>query len=104
MALAVRAGNDKKAIEWHTRAAEQGNAKAQIGLGVMYKNGQGVLQDDLEAYAWAIVAASNGQRQLLDELQSGPQYSSLRLKAQARAKEINAKIESRQKLRAKDGY
>lgn len=36
-----------------TRAlAEQGNAKAQYNLGVMYANGRGVPQDDAKAAKW----------------------------------------------------
>ena len=37
--------------EWRP-LAEQGNAKAQVNLGVMYETGQGVPQDYREAVAW----------------------------------------------------
>ena len=40
--------------------AEQGNASAQFSLGVMYNNGQGVKQDDVEAVKWYRKAAEQG--------------------------------------------
>ncbi len=40
--------------------AEQGNAKAQYNLGLMYFNGQGVAQDDHEAMKWFRLAAMQG--------------------------------------------
>lgn len=40
--------------------AEQGDADAQFNLGLMYYNGQGVLQDYEEAVKWCILAAEQG--------------------------------------------
>ncbi len=40
--------------------AEQGNALAQLGLGVMYANGQGVPQDYAQAFVWYRKAAEQG--------------------------------------------
>jgi TPR repeat protein len=40
--------------------AEQGNALAQLGLGVMYANGQGVPQDYGQAVVWYRKAADQG--------------------------------------------
>lgn len=37
--------------------AEKGNAAAQYYMGVMYANGQGVVKDNIVAYAWYSVAA-----------------------------------------------
>ncbi len=45
--------------EWHP-LAKQGNAKAQYNLGVMYRKGQGVPQDDAEAVKWYRKAAEQG--------------------------------------------
>ena len=42
-------------------AAEQGNATAQLNLGVMYADGRGVLKDDAEAVKWYRLAADQGQ-------------------------------------------
>src|SRR5208337_376285 len=46
--------------------AEQGNALAQLGLGVMYVNGHGVSQDYAQAVIWYRKAADqgNGRAQL----------------------------------------
>ncbi|EOX4856310.1 tetratricopeptide repeat protein, partial [Haemophilus influenzae] len=40
--------------------AEQGNAEAQLMLGVMYARGIGVKQDDFEAVKWYRQAAEQG--------------------------------------------
>ncbi len=40
--------------------AEQGNARAQLNLGVMYNNGWGVTQNDAEAAKWFRKAAEQG--------------------------------------------
>ncbi len=45
--------------EWHP-LAKQGNAKAQYNLGLMYRKGQGVPQDDAEAVGWWRKAAEQG--------------------------------------------
>ncbi len=45
--------------EWRP-LAEQGNAKAQYNLGVMYDNGQGVPQDYAKAVEWYRKAAEQG--------------------------------------------
>ncbi len=42
-------------------AAEQGDASAQYNLGLMYLEGQGVKQDNVEAYAWIRTAAAQGK-------------------------------------------
>ena len=42
------------------QAAEQGNAKAQLYLGWMYDNGQGVRQDYTQAVQWYRKAAEQG--------------------------------------------
>ena len=52
--------DDREAVAWFRKAAEQGNAGAQYGLGVMYANGDGVPQDDREVVAWFRKAAEQG--------------------------------------------
>tara|TARA_Y100000588_G_scaffold388686_1_gene489508 strand:+ start:1850 stop:2476 length:627 start_codon:yes stop_codon:yes gene_type:complete len=42
------------------KKAEQGDADAQVNLGVMYRNGEGVSQDDKEAVKWWRKAAEQG--------------------------------------------
>lgn len=46
-------------MKWYRLAAEKGDAPAQSNLGVMYGNGQGVIQDNVYAHMWLNVAASN---------------------------------------------
>lgn len=41
--------NPKKAVEWYTKAAEQGLPMAQCNLGICYKNGDGVEKNLEEA-------------------------------------------------------
>ena len=50
----------KQAVRWYRSAAEQGEAKAQFNLGVMYAEGQGVPQDFREAMEWYYLAAMQG--------------------------------------------
>ena len=47
-----------KAVEYYTRAAQQGHAAAQCGLGFCYKNGEGVTQDYKKAAEWFTKAAN----------------------------------------------
>ena len=53
-------GNHAKAFEWTTKAANQGFADAQFGLGVLYHNGHGVSQDYQKAVEWITKAANQG--------------------------------------------
>ena len=48
------------AVEWYANAAEQGLAKAQYNLGVMYDTGEGVPENNVLAYMWWNLAAFNG--------------------------------------------
>lgn len=50
----------KKAVEWHTKSANQGFAKAQFNLGNMYRNGHGVKQDSTKAHEWYTKSANQG--------------------------------------------
>jgi TPR repeat protein len=47
-------------LKWYRKAAEQDNAVAQSGLGFMYLNGKGVLQDYGEAAKWLRLGADQG--------------------------------------------
>jgi len=49
-----------EAVKWYRLAAAQGDADAQYNLGVMYDNGQGVVQDYAEAVKWYRLAAAQG--------------------------------------------
>ena len=52
--------DDKEAVKWYRLAAEQGVTTAQLNLGAMYYNGQGVLADVVTAHMWFNIAAANG--------------------------------------------
>ena len=52
------AQDDAEAMRWYRRAADQGYARAQNILGVMYGNGEGVPQDYVEAHIWYNLAAA----------------------------------------------
>jgi hypothetical protein len=52
----------KEAVKWYQLAGEQGNADAQINLGVMYDEGQGVDQDYVLAHMWYNLAGSSGNK------------------------------------------
>jgi TPR repeat protein len=57
---AYESGDFKTAlVEW-TPLAEQGNAKAQDKLGIMYDKGLGVLENDRTASSWYVKAAEQG--------------------------------------------
>ena len=47
---------------WYEKAAEKGNAAAQVALGLMYLSGQGVDRDTDKAAEWFGKAAEQGQR------------------------------------------
>ncbi len=44
-------------VEMWTQAANQGHAGAQSNLGIIYRQGQGVAQNDAEAVRWSQKAA-----------------------------------------------
>jgi TPR repeat protein len=49
-----------RAATWYKRAAEQGDAKAQVELGALYQVGWGVPPDDERAASWFRKAAEQG--------------------------------------------
>ena len=57
---AAQKGDYAAALREWTLLAEQGDAVAQFNMGVMYFEGQGVLQDYVSAHMWANIAAVNG--------------------------------------------
>ncbi len=59
--LPTRAEQEQaEAFQLYRLAAEQGIAGAQCRLGVMYAEGQGVVQDDTESVRWFQLAAEQG--------------------------------------------
>ena len=53
-------GDYETALRKWRPLAEQGDSYAQHNLGVLYANGQGVLQDFVQAHMWYNLAAANG--------------------------------------------
>ncbi|MDA9348105.1 sel1 repeat family protein, partial [Porticoccaceae bacterium] len=47
-------------VQWYRKAADQGYARAQFKLGVMYAVGEGVPENDAEAVKWYRKAAEQG--------------------------------------------
>jgi TPR repeat protein len=58
--VAYDRGDYATALEEFRPLAEGGDANAQATLGVMYRAGQGVPQDDAEAVRWYRLAAEQG--------------------------------------------
>ncbi len=52
--------NEREAVRWFTKAAEQGYVPAQSKLGSFYYSGRGVPQDASRAYFWMVVARFGG--------------------------------------------
>jgi len=50
----------KQAVEWYSRSAEQGFARAQFELGGLYILGEGVEQDEGQGVEWLLKAAEQG--------------------------------------------
>ena len=52
--------NKATAAKWYSLGAEQGDVDAQLQLGMLYKNGDGVTRDYTLAVRWLKKAADNG--------------------------------------------
>lgn len=56
--LVIAGGEYQRAARWYREAANAGNGQAQMGLGLLYLDGQGVPQDYAQAYFWLTLAAA----------------------------------------------
>ena len=65
---AYKSGDYTTAIKEFAALAEQGDAKAQSNLGVMYANGQGVPQEYKQAVKWYTKAAEQGMAEAQNRL------------------------------------
>ena len=52
----------KEAFKWFRKAAEQGQDTAQDELALKYANGQGVIQDYVQAHKWWNIAGASGNK------------------------------------------
>ena len=50
----------RHAVKWFSKAAKQGDPAAEFNLGMMYKNGMGVVQNYEEAVKWFRKSAEKG--------------------------------------------
>ena len=82
------------------RLAEGGDKIAQSKLGVMYKNGTGVPQDDKEAYAWLSVAKANSLE--LAEKNLGNVTKKMTKEQIVQAKSLSIEISKRSEANRKD--
>ena len=55
------AQNEREAVRWLSRAANQGNVRAQIDMGHCYANGKAVQRDVVESYKWYSLAAKHDE-------------------------------------------
>ena len=51
-----------EAAKWYEISARQGYVNAQVNLGGMYSEGDGVPQDFQQAYVWISAAAESGNK------------------------------------------
>lgn len=65
---AALVGDFATALQEWKPLAEQGDARAQVSLGFMYDNGNGVLKDATEAVKWYRLAAEQGDADLQNSL------------------------------------
>ena len=62
----------RRALSWLRDAADQGYARAEYYVGLMYEDGRGVPQDPAEALLWFRRAAAQGHADAQRRL-DGPQ-------------------------------
>ena len=56
--MAQNRRDHENAMLWFLKAAGQGNAAAQDKIGLMYRDGLGVPQDNVQAFMWFTIAAT----------------------------------------------
>lgn len=61
--LLDKSEEDVLAVDWYRKAAAQGNAAGEYGLGLMYAKGEGVKRDIEQARAHTLRAAEKGHRE-----------------------------------------
>ena len=87
-----------EAAKWFCRAAWRGCAEAQVKLALLYAQGQGVPQDEREAYIWhavSVMGGDSGDWNFLDALAKGWPTAE-RNEAHTEAERRRAKIRRRQ--------
>lgn len=90
---------------WFTQAASKGHARAQYNLGVMHAQGDGIVQNLIEAYIWFNLAAAqrmDGALQARDMVATSLTPDAL-MKAQERSTLYFQKISENRVRMAKEG-
>jgi uncharacterized protein len=91
-------GDYAKAFADFRELAQLGQPTAQFNLAVMYARGEGTRQSDINAYAWASLAASNGlekAKSLADTLRPRLAPGSEQIAADIEAQYVNAVLDAR---------
>jgi TPR repeat protein len=55
-----------EAVKWYREAAQTGHPEGQLGLGMAYRDGNGVEADIVIAYVWLSIAAKNPHLDIVD--------------------------------------
>ena len=64
-----------QSIKWHLLAADHGNTDAQIALGFLYKYGEAVRFDYVQAYKWFDLAGSSADRDIVATMMTPTQIA-----------------------------
>jgi len=88
------------AAESFRKSAMQGLPQAQLQLGLMLKNGQGLAADSSEAYSWLLASSDAGNKDAANELaaleaQLGPQAEAAKTKARELEKSSSTALADR---------
>ena len=103
--LAYEKGDYQRAFKDYRDLAELGQPQAQYDLAIMYAKGQGVRQSELNAYAWATLAAESGHaagRALAEELRPGLAPGSEKIAQDIRGPFSRAALDARLMPKMKD--
>lgn len=88
-----KAEEDTAAVEWFRKAAAQGNAAGEYGLGEMYAKGEGVKQDFVQARGYIARAAEKGHLLALLAMREMYKNGSMGMKADpVKSAEWDAKV------------
>jgi uncharacterized protein len=91
-----RVPDPQLAADWFLKSGKYDHAFSQAMLSALYQQGLGVMQNDVEGLAWAILAAKKGERSALNEYQKDSIYDQVRLSAQSRAKALLEDVSRKQ--------
>ena len=83
-------------VNWFRKAAEQGDAQGQFNLAGSYLSGEGVIKDEIEAYALLnLSGVTNSKARDVIKLLESQLSTEARIVSQQRAKQIQKEIESK---------